>query len=214
MKKAANGRLHIQTIKETAMKTVLHRHLRQALLATTLIIALPTHAADVAGVRFDDKATVAGSELTLNGAGLRTRFMLKIYAMGLYLPKRADSAEAIAGTTGPKRIQIITLRDLTAEQFADALVEGLKKNHNETEFTKLQARTDDFRNALLSLKSAPKGSEIRLEWLPGSGTRLSFGNETRGKDIPGEDFFRALLRIWLGDKPADQDLKNALLGKA
>lgn len=196
------------------MKTVLHRHLRQALLATALIIALPTHAADVAGVHFDEKASVAGSELTLNGAGLRTRFMLKIYAMGLYLPKRADSAEAIAGTTGPKRIQIITLRDLTAEQFADALVEGLKKNHNETEFTKLQARTDDFRNALLSLKSAPKGSEIRLEWLPGSGTRLSFGNETRGKDIPGEDFFRALLRIWLGDKPADQDLKNALLGKA
>lgn len=196
------------------MKTVLHRHLRQALLATALIIALPTHAADVAGVHFDEKASVAGSELTLNGAGLRTRFMLKIYAMGLYLPRRADSAEAIAGTVGPKRIQIITLRDLTAEQFADALVEGLKKNHNETEFTKLQARTDDFRNALLSLKSAPKGSEIRLEWLPGSGTRLSFGNETRGKDIPGEDFFRALLRIWLGDKPADQDLKNALLGKA
>ncbi|MDD2669724.1 chalcone isomerase family protein [Zoogloea sp.] len=195
------------------MKTVLHRHLRQALLATALIIALPAHAADIAGVRFDDKATVAGSELVLNGAGLRTRFMLKIYAIGLYLPKRADSAEAVSTTSGPRRIQIVTLRELTAEQFADALVEGLKKNHSETEFIKLQARADDFRNALLSLKTAPNGSQIRLEWLPGSGTRLSVGNEIRGKDIPGEDFFRALLRIWLGDKPIDQELKNALLGK-
>lgn len=196
------------------MKTILHRNLRRALLATTLVIVLPAHAADVAGVHFDDKTTLAGSELTLNGAGLRTRFMLKIYAMGLYLPKRTDSADAVAGTAGPKRIQIVTLRDLTAEQFADALVEGLKKNHSDAEFARLQARADDFRNALLSLKSAPKGSEIRLEWLPGGGTRLSFGNEIRGKDIPGEDFFRALLRIWLGEKPADQDLKNALLGKA
>lgn len=195
------------------MKTVLHRHLCQALLATALIIALPTHAADVAGVRFDDKATVAGSELVLNGVGLRTRFMLKIYAIGLYLPKHADSAEAVSATSGPRRIQIVTLRELTAEQFADALVEGLKKNHSETEFIKLQARADDFRNALLSLKTAPNGSQIRLEWLPGSGTRLSVGNEIRGKDIPGEDFFRALLRIWLGDKPIDQELKNALLGK-
>lgn len=196
------------------MRSIFHRHLRRALLATALITAVPIHAADVAGVHFDDKATVASSELALNGAGLRTRFMLKIYAMGLYLPKRTDSADTIAGSIGPKRIQIVTLRDLTAEQFADALVEGLKKNHSDAEFSKLQARTDDFRNALLGLKSAPKGSEIRLEWLPGIGTRLSVGNEIRGKDIPGEDFFRALLRIWLGDKPVDQDLKNALLGKA
>lgn len=196
------------------MKTILRRYLRQALLATTLVTVLPVHATDVAGVHFDEKATLAGTELILNGSGLRTRFMLRIYAMGLYLPKHADNPDAIAGTLGPKRIRIVTLRDLTAEQFADALVDSLKKNHGDAELIKLQTRIDDFRNALLSLKSAPKGSEIRLEWLPGSGTRLSVGNEIRGKDIPGEDFFRALLRIWLGDKPADQDLKNALLGKA
>ena len=196
------------------MKSTLHHYLRRALIATALITTLPTHAADVAGVHFDEKASVAGSELILNGSGLRTRFMLRIYAMGLYLPKRTDNSDAIAGTRGPKRIQIVTLRDLSAEQFADALVDGLKKNHGDAEFSKLQTRIDDFRNALLSLKSAPKGSEIRLEWLPASGTRLSVGNEIRGKDIPGEDFFQALLRIWLGDKPADQDLKNALLGKA
>ena len=191
----------------------MHRSLRHALLAATLAVALPAIAAEVAGVHLDDKTSLSGNELVLNGSGLRTRFMLKVYAMGLYLPKRTDSPDAIAANPGPRRIQIVTLRDLSAEQFADALIDGLKKNHSDAEFAKLQARSDEFRNALLSLKSAPTGTQIRLEWLPGNGTRLSVGNETRGKDIPGEDFYRGLLRIWLGDKPVDPDLKNALLGK-
>jgi hypothetical protein len=207
-----NGRLPIKT-KETAMQPILRRTFAAASLATALFAAVPAHAADVAGVRFDDRTTVAGTDLALNGAGLRTRFMLKVYAMGLYLPRRADTPDAIATVAGPKRIQIVTLRELTAEQFADALVDGLKKNHSEAEFARLQARSDELRSALLALKAAPAGTQIRLEWLPGSGTRLSVGNDARGKDIPGEDFYRALLRIWLGDKPVDADLKNALLGK-
>lgn len=195
------------------MQPTLRRAFAAASLATALFAAVPAHAADVAGVRFDDRTTVAGTDLALNGAGLRTRFMLKVYAMGLYLPRRADTPDAIATVAGPKRIQIVTLRELTAEQFADALVDGLKKNHSEAEFARLQARSDELRSALLALKAAPAGTQIRLEWLPGSGTRLSVGNDARGKDIPGEDFYRALLRIWLGDKPVDADLKNALLGK-
>ena len=188
--------------------------LRAAILAGVLAnLSLPALATDIAGIHFDDRTAVAGSDLTLNGAGLRTRFMVKVYAMGLYLPRRADTADAVASQPGPKRIQIVTLRELSAEQFADALLDGLKKNHSEAEFAKLQARSDEFRTALLGLKSAPSGTQIRLEWLPASGTRLSVGNDARGKDIPGEDFYRALLRIWLGDKPVDADLKNALLGK-
>lgn len=195
------------------MQPTLRRAFAAASLATTLIAALPAQAADIAGVRFDDRTTVGGSDLALNGAGLRTRLMLKVYAMGLYLPRRADTPDAVAALTGPKRIQIVTLRELTAEQFADALVDGLRKNHSEAEFARLQARSDELRSALLGLKSAPAGTQIRLEWLPASGTRLSVGNEIRGTDLPGEDFYRGLLRIWLGDKPVDADLKNALLGK-
>ena len=62
-------------------------------LALSLFLALPASAAEVAGTHIDDKASVAGSDLTLNGAGLRTRFMLKIYTIGLYLPKRGEAVE-------------------------------------------------------------------------------------------------------------------------
>ena len=54
---------------------------------------------------------------------------------------------------------------------------------------------------------------VNLDWLPDSGTRLTFNGAQKGNDIAGEDFYRALLRIWLGDKPVQDDLKEHLLGK-
>jgi hypothetical protein len=107
----------------------------------------------------------------------------------------------------------VTLRELTAEQFAEGLVDGLRKNHTDAEYARLQPRIDEFKTALLSLRTAAPNTVIRLEWLPGNGTRLLVGNEQRGRDIPGEDFQRALLRIWLGDKPVDSDLRSGLLGR-
>lgn len=187
--------------------------IRAALLAITLFAGHDARATDIAGIHFDDRISLAGTELQLNGGGLRTRFMLKVYAIGLYSPRKADSLEALVAQPGPRRIQIVTLRELTAEQFADGLVEGLRKNLTETEYTRLQPRIDDFKTALLSLRTAPPNTVIRLEWLPGNGTRLFVGNELRGRDIPGEDFQRALLRIWLGDKPVDSDLRNSLLSR-
>lgn len=187
--------------------------LRTALLAIAMLTGHAAHAGDIAGVHFDERASLANSELQLNGGGLRTRFMLKIYAIGLYSPKKADNLEALLAQAGPRRIQIVTLRELTAEQFADGLVEGLRRNHTEAEYARLQARIDEFRAALLSLRNAAPNTVIRLEWLPGSGTRLLVGNEQRGRDIPGEDFQRGLLRIWLGDKPVDSDLRSSLLGR-
>ncbi len=193
----------------------MNRLFRSPLLTTTLSLALslalPASAAEVAGTHIDDKASVAGNELILNGAGLRTRFMLKVYTIGLYLPKRGETPLATSG--GPRRIQIVTLRELSAEDFANALIDGIRKNHSDAELAGLQSRVEEFRSMLLGIRTAPSGTQVRIDWLPTSGTRLIINNEARGKDIAGEDFYRALLRIWIGDKPVDEDLKSALLGK-
>ena len=191
----------------------MNRFLSGSLLAAALLTTQPALSAELAGTHIDDRASVAGNELVLNGAGLRTRFMLKVYTIGLYLPKRSESPVGAITGAGAKRIQIITLRDLSAEDFANALIDGVRKNHGDADLANLQGRLDEFRTTLLAIRAAPNGTQVRIDWLPASGTRLSIGNETRGKDIPGEDFFRALLRIWIGDKPVDEDLKNALLGK-
>jgi hypothetical protein len=55
---------------------------------------------------------------------------------------------------------------------------------------------------------------VLIDWLPENGTRLTVNGQVKGKDIAGEDFYKALLKIWLGNKPVQDDLKQALLGKA
>lgn len=190
------------------------RALRNWLLVFAAIAAMPVLAvSDIGGVKFEDKVKVDTQEVMLNGAGIRTRAFFKVYSMALYLAEKASAAEGALGQQGAKRVHIVTLRDLSAEQFADALVDGMQKNSSEAEMAKLKPRVDEFRATLLALKEAPKGTTVLLDYLPQSGTRLTVNGEPKGKDISGEDFYPALLRIWLGDKPVQQDLKEALLGK-
>jgi len=188
----------------------------QKILAMLLLaLSLPALAAlEVAGVKFDDKAKVGAGDTVINGAGLRKRAFFKVYAIGLYLPQKAASTVDVLAAKGAKRIAIVTLRDLTAEQFVDALIEALKNNHDEAALKTLQPKIDQFRGAMLSIGDAPEKSAVNIDWLPESGTRLSFNGAARGSDISGEDFYRALLRIWIGDKPVQDDIKEHLLGKA
>jgi hypothetical protein len=186
------------------------------LLAILLLtLSLPALAAlEVAGVKFDDKTKVGAGDTVINGAGLRKRAFFKVYAIGLYLPQKVKAAADAIDTKGPKRVAIVTLRELTAEQFVDALIEALKNNHDEAALKTLQPKIDQFRSTMLTIGNAPEKSAVNLDWLPESGTRLTFNGATKGSDIPGEDFYRALLKIWLGDKPVQDDLKEQLLGKA
>ena len=188
--------------------------MKRVIVMLLAALALPAFAAlEVAGVKFDDKTKVGAGETVVNGAGLRKRAFIKVYAIALYLPQKQAAAAEVLAAKGPKRIAIVTLRDLTAEQFVDALLEALKKNHDEATLVALQPRIDQFRANMLSIVNAPEKSVVHLDWLPETGTRLTFNGTAKGSDIPGEDFYRALLRIWLGDKPAQDDLKEQLLGK-
>ena len=185
----------------------------RTLLASLALALCTAHAAvDVAGVRFEEHSALAGRDLTLNGAGLRTRFMFKVYAMALYLPQPAATPEAVLAVSGPRRIHIVTVRELGAEQFVDALIDGLRKNHPPAELDALQASIAAFRTAMLSIDQAAAGTEVLLDWVPGAGTRLTVGGTQRGEDIPDEAFYRALLRVWLGPQPVQPDLKKRLLG--
>lgn len=188
--------------------------MKKLLLVVLLLVCSLTHAAlEVAGIKYDDKTTLGAAELQLNGAGMRSRFFIKAYTIALYLPEKRTSAADVLSLKGAKRLHIVTLLELTAEKFADALVDGIHRNHSEVEAEPLKARIDEFKNAILAVKTAAKSDVITIDWLPESGTRLSVNGKQQGKDIAGEDFYRALLKIWMGSKPVQDDLKDALLGK-
>jgi hypothetical protein len=176
-----------------------------------LLLAFSVHAAEVAGVRVDDKVQVESRDLVLNGAGLRKKFVFNVYVIGLYLPEKKNDAAAVLQLAGPKRAAIHMLRNVKADDFTEALVDGLRENHSEADFRKLEPRVKELADIMAEVKEAKKGMAIALDWT-GSETRLLVDGKQAGKAIAGEDFYRALLRIWLGEHPVQDDLKKALLG--
>jgi len=173
------------------------------------LLAAPAFAAEVAGVKIDEQTRVAEAPLVLKGAGLRKRFFVQVYAMGLYV---ADRKADPVTQPGAKRVAIHMLREVGADTFTAALVDGMRPNHDEATMKALEPRIARLGAIMAEMKEAKKGMVILLDWVPGSGTQVTIEGKPAGKPIEGEDFYRALLRIWLGEKPVQDDLKKALLG--
>jgi hypothetical protein len=97
---------------------------------------------------------------------------------------------------------------LSAEKVTSAWTEGFKANLSALEFEALGERLARFNSLFPAMK---KGDVLHLDYLPGTGTEVRINGELMGT-IKGGDFYRALLMVWLGDKPADKGLKKAMLG--
>ena len=178
------------------------------LAALCMVWIAAVFGAEVAGVKIEERARVADTELALKGAGLRRRVFFQVYAIGLYVQDR--KADPLA-QPGPKRVLIHMLRDVAADTFTQALTEGIRDNHSEPEAKALEPRVKELASAIGAIGEAKKGMSIALDWT-GTATQLVIEGKAAGAPIPGEDFYRALLRIWLGDKPVQDDLKKALGG--
>ena len=189
------------------------RILRSLIAAALLSAGLAQAAITVGNVDFATRQTVQQRALELNGAGLRTRLGFKVYAMGLYLRAPLAEAGTILADKGEKRIRIVLIRDLEAKQFGDALQAGLEKNHDAATLAALKPATDALLTALAAVGEVRTGTEIVLDRLGNGATRLLVDAKQHGEDIADTAFYPALLRIWLGERPADSDLREALLKK-
>jgi hypothetical protein len=185
--------------------------MKAVVLSAMLLLVSTAFAAEVAGVKVEDKTRVGASELTLNGAGLRKRLFFQVYVIGLYLPQKSTSVAAILEQPGAKRVAIHMLRDVGADDFSAALADGIRANHSEAEAKALEPRVQQLAAVMAELKEAKKGMSIDLDWT-GSETQVVVQGKPAGKPIAGADFYQALLRIWLGEQPVQDDLKKALLG--
>ena len=174
-----------------------------------LAVAAAVQAVEVGGVNLPDKASVGGQELVLNGAGVRTRAIFKVYVGSLWLPAKATTPAAVLDK-GPRRIQMNLLRDLSADQLVDALVDGLKDNNTPAELAAVQAQSDQLVTIMKSFGEVKEKDVVTLDFVDGA-TRISLNGTAKGS-IPGEPFNRALTKIWIGDKPAQADLKKGMLG--
>ena len=194
------------------MKTGIYVSVFRGVLFGILLLLLSSvnaTALEIAGVDVPQSVNVENKVLVLNGAGIRKKFIIKVYVGALYLPVKRNAVSGILADPGAKRIVMNFLyKEVSAEKLVDGWNEGFAKNNSAQELQALQERINQFNSMFVTVR---KGDEIRLDYLPGTGTQVSINNTLKGT-VPGEDFSKALLKIWLGSEPADGNLKEAMLG--
>ena len=166
-------------------------------------------AGKLAGVALPDTITVDGKTLVLNGMGVRkaTIFRVKVYVAGFYVENKSRRAEEIIRSEQTKRLDMVLLRDVDRDDIVDNWRKGLKNNG--ADMASLKPRFDRFAGWMTDLK---EHDTLTFFYLPGRGVTVVLKGQVKGT-IAGADFATALFSIWFGREPADDDLKDALLGK-
>ncbi len=189
-------------------------------MAMAIAVAASLSAASAApvereGQRFDDRATVEGKPLVMNGIGVRAAAWFKGYVAALYLPRKADDADAIYAEPGPKRIAVRMLIDVGPDLLAKTFADGIRKNYKGDALDALRDRMDAFDAQVRGIPDGvKKGQEIDLDFHPSTGTRVLVAGKPIGEPIPGDDFYVALLKMFIGERAVDKGLRAALLGQS
>ena len=175
--------------------------------------AAQAQAVEVANVKYEPTLDLAGQKLVLNGAGIRYKFVVKVYTAGLYLTTKASTTPEVLAAHGPKRIHIQMLRDIDGNELGKLFTKGMEANAPRDEFVKSINGVLKLSEVFASRSKLSSGDSFSVDFVPGVGSMLSLnGKPVLAEPIKEPEFFTALLRIWLGDKPADDSLKEALLG--
>ena len=193
-----------------------HRWMRTPplLLALPFSLALlsapvPAHAGQCAGVTLPDQLSIDGKSLLLNGMGLReaTVLAIDVYVAGLYLPQRSKDGKAIAASEQLKHLQLTLVRDVDTKDMVENLERGFRRAAGAS-YPKLAARFERLKGWIPNLH---EHDTFSVTYRPGAGLEVRHGQKLLGS-IDGGDFATAIFSIWLGDRPADDDLKAGLLG--
>ena len=168
-------------------------------------------AAELSGVFIEESLQAANGEtLVLNGAGLREKLWVDVYVGSLYLQRKTDDVAEILSTPGPWRVQLdFVYKEVAREKLLDAWREGFEKNQSAETLQRLRERIEQFYGFFE--RSVLAKEQYVFECIPGQGVVVSRNDEILGT-IPGDDFKTALLEIWLGNHPADKQLKKGMLG--
>ena len=168
---------------------------------------------EVANVKYETAMDLAGQKLQLNGAGIRYKAIFKVYTAGLYLTHKVNTTPEVLSTPGPKRIHISMLREIDGNELGKLFTKGMEANAPRDEFVKSINGVLKLSEVFATRKALNSGDSFSVDYVPGVGSTLLLnGKPLLTEPIKEPEFFTALLRIWLGDKPADDALKDALLG--
>ena len=184
------------------------RYLSVFLLVLTM--SLPVLAKEIGGVNLPDQFQSGNEQLILNGAGLRKKLFIKVYAGGLYLRKKESDTRKIIDADEPMAIRMQFIHDgVSPEKLIEAWNKGFVSATGGN-LAPLKERADKF-NSFFT-EEARKGDVYDILYTSSDGVSVTIKGKLKGT-IKGLDFKKALFAIWLGESPADNSLKEGMLGK-
>jgi hypothetical protein len=167
--------------------------------------------ADIAGVHYDGTVKVEGTALQLNGSGLSYKALQKVYTVGLYTTRKATKADEVLRMDGPKQLKFVMLVPMRIDELGKLIARGIEANSPRDEFMRLIPSTVDMGRTFSKLRRMNPGDNVVIEFVPRRGTVFYVNGQPAGLPIGQQDFFNAILKVWLGKNPTSQDLKDALL---
>ena len=186
----------------------------------TLIIALAmagcgaAQARSLEGQSFDEtvKLQPAGPVLQLNGLGLRGVAWIKAYVAGLYVTAPCHDGNKLLADTGPKRLRLKVMLAVPADAFAKSLRDGVTKRETPQSLARLQTGMQALDRSIIAAGDLKEGDVIDLDYDPARGVSFSLNGRLRAGHVDGADLYRAILNIFIGDRPIDRRLKQGMLG--
>lgn len=165
-------------------------------------------AAELGGVAMPDQMDVAGHHLVLNGLGLRTYSILRVhvYVAGLYLERRSTDPNAILGSSQPKMLRFVFLRDVGAEDARKSWRDALERNCP----TPCRLPADNVGRFLAAIPSVHKGDTNTLLFTA-RGVEFLINGQPAGR-VENPDFRQVILSTFIGPSPTSEEVKAGLLG--
>ncbi|MBC3908960.1 chalcone isomerase family protein [Undibacterium umbellatum] len=177
-------------------------------------LALPAAmASELAGITLEDKIRLDNQDLYLNGAGVRSKAIFQVFVAALYLSEKKTQAAEVLALSTAKRMQIIMLRDISAERFGQNFMEGLKHNVSKEQKSKIIDQMIRLGEMFSKVPEFRKGDKLTVDWLPDTGTVIMINGKKTMDSLPDPLFYNALLKLWLGENTAQDSLKRQLLGE-
>ncbi|KEQ18679.1 chalcone isomerase family protein [Endozoicomonas numazuensis] len=180
------------------------------LFISALVISLNVLAVELDGVKVPETLNLENQTLQLNGAGIRTKYFLDLYVGSLYTKNKTSDATSVINSKTPVAIQLdITSKLITSEKLTDAVNEGFEHSTGGN-IAPLKDRLTAFIGVFK--EKIVKGDDFVMFVSPGKGVDV-YKNGKKLTTVKGDDFSKALLGVWLGEQPADANLKAKMLGK-
>ena len=184
-----------------------------ARIALAMTLALTVSATQATpSTKFEPTLQVQGTKLVLNGAGTRYKAIFRVYDMGLYTTEKVTTPEKLQAQPGPQRLQFTALRELPGTDLGLLFIKSMSENTPKEIVQKHSISTSRLIEIFSGRSKLMPGDSFAMDYLPGKGTQFYIVGKAQGDPVGDAEFFSMVLKIWVGNSPADSLLKDALLG--